>query len=79
MELPCFISHTREISLRAQINLLSQHSFLCELVVFATITISFGGGESCIDENLVDGLTEGRGTLNASDYDDGYVWCEGGI
>ena len=38
MELPCFISPIREISLRAQINLLSQHSFLCELAVFATIT-----------------------------------------
>lgn len=36
-----------------------------------------GGGELCIDEKLVDGLTEGRGILNASEYYDGYVWCEG--
>lgn len=45
--------------------------------MFATITTFFGGGELCIDENLVDGLMEGREILNASDYDDGYVWCEG--
>lgn len=49
MELPCFISHISGFLQGALTTLLSEHSFLCELAVFATITTFFFLRRKCMD------------------------------
>lgn len=74
MKLSCFISHIKGFSWVSDY-VTSRHSFLCELAVFATIAPFFFLQRICMNVDRVDGLMDigGRGLLNASDYDDGYV------